>query len=80
MVSLPALVADVLFVDVLLGTTWLKAVGACLNVSWLELVVDLEKLKLKKLPEPSKDFVGSGFCMYTSERLRFFLVPLLSVA
>ena len=27
----------------------------------------LKKLKLKKLPDPSKDFVGSGFKMYTSE-------------
>ena len=67
LVSLPALVADGLFVDVLLGANWLKAVGACLDVSWLELVVNLEKLKLKKLPDPSKDFVGSGFCMYASE-------------
>ena len=45
----------------------MKAIGACIDVSWLELVVDLEKLKLKKLPDPSKDFVGSGFCMYASE-------------
>ena len=29
LVSLPALVADDLFVDILLGTNWLKAVGAC---------------------------------------------------
>ena len=56
-----------MFVDVLLGANWLKAVGACLDVSFLELVVDLEKLKLKRLPDPSKDFVGSGFCMYASE-------------
>ena len=27
----------------------------------------MEKLKLKKLPDLSKDFVGSGFCMYASE-------------
>ena len=67
MVSLPALVADGLFVDVLLGANWLKAVGARLDVSCLKLVVNLEKLKLKKLPDPSKDFVGSGFCMYASE-------------
>ena len=33
LVSLPALVADGLFVDALLGTNWLKAVGACLDVS-----------------------------------------------
>ena len=67
LVSLPALVADGLFVDVLLGANWLKAVGACLNVGQLELVVNSEKLKLKKLPNPSKDFVGSGFRMYASE-------------
>ena len=30
-------------------------------------VVNSEKLKLKKLPDLSKDFVGSGFRMYTSE-------------
>ena len=65
--SLPALVADGLFVDILLGANWLKAVGAFLDVSQLELVVDSEKLKLKKLPNPSKDFVGSGFKMYARE-------------
>ena len=80
LVSLPTLVADGLFVDVLLGANWLKAVGACLDVSQLELVVDSEKLKLKKLPNPSKDFVGSSFKMYTKRRLRFLLVPLFCVA
>ena len=45
----------------------MKAVGACLNVSWLELVVYSEKLKLKKLSDPRKGFVGSGFCMYANE-------------
>ena len=29
--------------------------------------VDSEKLKLKKLSDPSKDFVGSGFIMHVSE-------------
>ena len=67
LVSLPALVADGLFVDVLLGANWLKAVGACLYVGQLELVVNSEKQKLKKLPDPSKDFVGSGFKMYARE-------------
>ena len=33
LVSLPALVADGLFVDVLLDANWLEAVGACLDVS-----------------------------------------------
>ena len=47
LISLPTLVAVGLFVDVLLGANWLKAIGACLNVIWLKLVVDLEKLKLK---------------------------------
>ena len=37
--------------------------GACHDVSWLKLFVDSEKLKLKKLPDPIKDFIGSGFCM-----------------
>ena len=69
LVSLPALVADGLFVDVLLGANWLKAVGACLDVSRLELLVDSEKLKLKKLPDPSKDFVGSGFCICAGEKV-----------
>ena len=64
LVRLPALVADGLFVDVLLGANWLKAVGACLDVSCLELLIDLEKLKLKKLPDLCKDFVGSGFRIY----------------
>ena len=53
LVSLPTLVADGLFVDVLLGANWLKAVGACLDMGQLELIVDSEKLKLKKLTNPS---------------------------
>ena len=69
-----------MFLDVLLGASCLKAVGACLDVSWLELVVNLEKLKLEKLPYPSKDFAGSGFCTYASERVKFLLVLLGSVA
>ena len=32
LVSLPALVADGVFVDFLLGANWLKAVGVCLDV------------------------------------------------
>ena len=64
---MPALVADGLFVDVLLGANWLKTVGACLDVSQLELDVNSEKLKLKKLPDPSKDIEGSGFKMCASE-------------
>ena len=70
----------VFFVDVLLGANWLKAGGACLDVSWLKLVVDLEKLKLKKLPDPNKDFVGSGFVFMPAKGLRFLLVLLLRVA
>ena len=53
--------------DVLLGANWLKAVGACLDVSVLKPVADSEKLKLKKLPNLSKDFVLSGIKMYASE-------------
>ena len=45
----------------------MKTVGSCLDVSWIELVADFEKLKLKKLPNPSKDFVGSGFKNYARE-------------
>ena len=44
LVSLLALVADGLFVDILLGSNWLKAVGACIDVSWLKLVVNLRSL------------------------------------
>ena len=47
---LPALVADGLFVDVLLGANWMKAVGACLDINRLEIVVDKEKLRLKSYP------------------------------
>ena len=50
LVVLPALVADGLFVDVLLGNNWREDVGACLYVSWLESIVDLKELK--KLPDP----------------------------
>ena len=69
MASLPALVADDLFVYVLLGANWMKAVGACLDINRLEKAVDKEKLNLKKLPNPSKDFVGAGFKIYASERV-----------
>ena len=67
LVTLPALVAEGLFVDVLLGANWLKAVGARLDITQLEIRVMDEKLKLKKLPDPSEDFVGSGFKIYASE-------------
>ena len=70
-VNLPAFFADGLILDALLGDNWFKTVGVCLSVSRLELVVDLEKLK--KLPGPSKDFVGSGFCMYASEMVEISL-------
>ena len=58
LVSLPSLVADGFFMDILLGANWLKAVGTCLDVSQLKLVVNSEKLNLKKLPNLSKEFVG----------------------
>ena len=35
LVTLPALVAKGLFVDVLLGANWLKAIGARLNITRL---------------------------------------------
>ena len=60
MVTLPALVADGLFVDILLGANWMKAVGARLDINRLEIVVNKEKLRLKKLPKPSEDFVSLG--------------------
>ena len=34
---------------------------------YFELVVKSEKFKLKKLPNPSKDFLRSGFKIYASE-------------
>ena len=64
LVTLPALVAEGLFVDVLLSANWLKAVGAHLNITRLEIRVMDEKLKLKKLPDLSENFVGSGFKIY----------------
>ena len=73
------LVADGLFVDVLIGANWLKASGSCIDVSCLESVVKSEKLKLKKLPNPSKDFVGSVFVFMLVKWLRFLLVLLLCV-
>ena len=76
LVSFSALVADGLFMDILLGANWLKAVSACLDVSCLELVVDLEKLKLIKLPDPSKDFVGYVFLCKPVKWFRLRLAPL----
>ena len=45
LVTLPALVADGLFLDILLGANWMKAVGACLDINRLEIVADKEKLR-----------------------------------
>ena len=78
--SWPALVADDLFVDVLLGANWLKAVGACLDMGQLELVVDSEKLKLKKLPSLSNTFWGQVLRCTPVKWLRFQLVPLFCLA
>ena len=61
LVTLPALVANGLFVEVLLGANWMKAVGACLDINRLEIAIDKEKLRLKKLPNPSEDFFRAGF-------------------
>ena len=41
----------------------MKASGARLDINRPEIVVDKENLRLKKLPGPSEDFVGSGFKM-----------------
>ena len=38
--------------DVLLDANWLKAVGACLDVSQLELVDDPEKAKAEEATRP----------------------------
>ena len=80
LVSLPALVADGLFMDVLLGANWLKAVGACLDVGQLKLVVDSEKLKLKKLPTQVRTLWGQVLGCTPVKWLRFLLVPLFCVA
>ena len=72
MVSLPVLVADGLFVDVLLGANWMKAISSRLDGGQMEVIVDSEKLKLKKLPGPSKDLACSGFCIYTCKMVEFF--------
>ena len=56
----------------------MKAVGACLMLI-SQLVVDLKKPKLKKLPDPSKDFVGSCSIFTPVKWLGFLLVPLSSV-
>lgn len=66
LVSLPDLVADGLLVDALLDSNWMIAVGAWLDVGCLELVLGLEKLKLKKLPDPRNEFIGSRFKIYAS--------------
>ena len=67
LVTLPAPVAEGLFVDVLLGANWLKAIKARIDITRFEIRVLDEKLKLKKLLDPSEDFVGSGFKIYASE-------------
>ena len=43
LVTLPALVAEGLFVGIILDANWLKAVGACLNITRLEIKVMNEK-------------------------------------
>ena len=66
LVILPMLVADGLFVDVLLGANWMRVVSAFFDVGQLELVEDFEFFKLKKLLDPSKDFVGSRFKIHAT--------------
>ena len=73
LVSLPALVADGLFVDVLLGANWMKAVSARLDVGQLEVIVDLEKLKLKKLPDPARTLLGLDSRVMPLKWLRLLL-------
>ena len=44
LIKLLALVADGQILVVYLGANWLKTVGACLDVSWLKLVVTWKSL------------------------------------
>ena len=60
LVSLPALVADGLFLTYLIGSNQLKAAGACLDINRLKIFVDKDKLRLKKVPNPSEVFVRMG--------------------
>ena len=76
LVMLPALAADSLFVDVLLGANWIKYVGACLDINRIELFVDKEKLRFKKLPDPSEDFVELGSICTPVNVLRLLLAAL----
>ena len=61
LVSLLVLEADDLFVDIFLGANGLKAVHACLDFSWLELQVNLQKLKMNILPDSSFTFLVHFF-------------------
>ena len=70
LVMLLALAADGLSVDVLLNTNWIKAVGSCLYINRIETVTDKEKIRLKQLPNPFEDFIGAGFIMCASERVK----------
>lgn len=53
--------------DILLGANWLKAVNACLDITWLKLKVMDKIFKLEKLLDLSEDFMGSGFKIYASD-------------
>ena len=77
LVALPALVADGLIVEVLLGAKWMKAVGACLNITRLKVIEYKKKLRLKKLPGPSEDFVMDKSKCIPVSMLRLLLVALL---
>ena len=69
LVTLPALIADGLFCR---RSSWRQldeSFGAHLDINRLEIVVDKDYLRLKKLSNPSEDFVGAGFKMYTSEHV-----------
>lgn len=50
MVMLPAMIAEGLFVDVLLGANKPKAVGACLNITQLENRAKDRKALAEELP------------------------------
>ena len=66
LVMFPVLVADGLFVDVLLGANWIKAVSAHLDINRLEIVVD-KSLGYRSYTALLKTLFGLGSKTYTSE-------------
>lgn len=76
LVTLPALFVDCLFLDVLLGGNWLKAVSSRLGINRLKMVVDKISLGKKSYLALIKTLLGLSLRCIPVSVLRLLLVAL----